>query len=222
MRLKIRAIFKIMTITVRSDLTQAFGRDFYRRFSSRARKKLEEILPQVPDIGDSIFALNYLYGPCYFSWYEALRSIGLDPEIALTWIWRINEDFIRSFPKPLLHWFAKNMYLGAFRRKAVEAERRGKAGELYPFDWRVEYVDINPNKFGINIFECGMLKLADRFGYREMFPAVCRMDYLFSHYFDNSFIRTGTLADGNQCCNCLYEFPGKCEWAPEKGFSDRK
>jgi hypothetical protein len=180
------------------------------------------MLPEVPDIGDSIFAFNYLYGPCYFAWYDTLKALGLDKDTALVWIWRINENFVKSFSKPLLHWFAKNMYLGTFRKKAAEAERRGKSGELHPFDWRVEYVDINSSTFGIDIYECGMLKLADKFGYREMFPAVCRMDYLFSHYFDNGFARKGTLADGNKCCDCRYEYPGKCEWAPEKGFLDRK
>lgn len=211
-----------MTGTVRPALVKEFGRGFYRRFVALSRKKLKEVLSETPDIGDSIFGLNYLYGPCYFSWYAALRSLGVEKDPALRWIWKINEDFVKSFPKPLLHWFAKTMYLGVFRKKAVEAERRGKAGQLHSYDWRVEYVNIDARTFGLNIYECGMLKLAQKFGYLEMFPTVCRMDYLFSHYFDNGFWRSGTLADGNTCCDCKYQFPGQCEWAPEKGFVGRK
>jgi len=137
-------------------------------------------------------------------------------------IWLINEAMVRPLPKFVLHWFARAMYLGEFRRKAAEAEKRGKAGQLHPFDWRIEYMDIDRHTFGINIYECAMLKLADKFGYRELFPTICRMDYLFSHYFDNGFTRTGTLADGNACCDCVYEYPGRCEWSPEKGFETLK
>lgn len=144
------------------------------------------MLPWVPDIGDSIFALNYLYGPCYFAWYQALRDMGFEKQDAMNKIWQINEDFVKTFPKPLRHWIGNHLYLGTFRRKAVEAERRGKMGQLHPSDWRIEYVNIDQNTFAINILDCAMLKLADQFGYRELFPHVCRMDYLFSHYFNNA------------------------------------
>ncbi len=219
---KIRMVFRLMSFTGRANLRKVLGNEKYQQFQVISKQSLENMLPNVPDIGDSIFSLNYNYGPCYFSWYQALRDLGLDQEAAGKMIWQINEDFVKFVPKPLLHWFAKNMYLGVFRRKAKTAEQQGKAGTLHPFDWRVEYLDIDKHTFGINIYECGMLKLADQLGYREMFPQVCRMDYLFSHYFDNAFRRSGTLADGNICCDCWYQFPGKCEWAPEKGFIERK
>jgi len=222
LKLKIWIIYTLMTFTAKTSLVKSFGKEFYVQFASRSKQTLQKMLPEVPDIGDSIFALNYNYGPSYFSWYAALRSLGLDQATANRWIWQINEDFVKAFPKPILHWFAKNMYLGVFRKKAQEAEQRGRAGLNHEFDWRIEYVNISANTFGINIYECGMLKLAIKLGYLEMFPNVCRMDYLFSHYFDNSFTRSGTLADGNICCDCVYQFPGQCEWAPEKGFATRK
>lgn len=222
MKTQIRLTFWLMTRASKKPFTAAYGVEFYRQFARLSRKELEKILPQLPEIGDSIFAFNYGYGPCYFAWYEALRQLQIEKDVALDWIWKINENFVRQFPKPVLHWFARNMYLGVFRKKAVKAEALGKAGKLPEFDWRVEYVNIDANTFGINIYECGMLKIADKFGYREMFPHICRMDYLFSHYFDNGFTRTATLADGDNCCNCVYQFPGLCEWAPEKGFITRK
>lgn len=222
MKNKIRIVFLLMTRASRKALIAAYGGQFYKKYYTLSRNSLETILAELPDIGDSIFVFNYLYGPCYFAWYGTFRKLDISQDEALKWIWQINENFVKQFPRPLLHWFAKNMYLGVFRKKAVQAEALGKAGQLPPFDWRVEYININRNTFGINIYECGMLKIANKYGYQEMFPTVCRMDYLFSHYFENSFQRTGTLADGNVCCDCWYQFPGKCEWAPEKGFTDRK
>lgn len=222
MKFKIRFIFFLMTKTSKKNLLKEFGSDFYKNFKKLSKQYLEEMIPQVPNIGKSIFSLNYNYGPCYFAWYKALLKLDLEKEKALNLIWQINEDFIKAFPKALLHWFAKNMYLGVFRRMAVEAEYKGKNSMLEPFDWRIEYVDIDKNTFAINIYECGMLKLAQKLGFTEMFPHVCRMDYLFSHYFDNAFKRNGTLGDGCKYCDCWYKFPGQCEWAPEKGFLNRK
>ncbi len=222
MKQQVWFIYHLMTFTARANLVKSYGAEFYKQFKRISKGHLRRILAETPQIGDSIFGLNYLYGPCYFAWYAALCEAGVEKNAALRWIWQINEDFVASFPKPLRHWFAKTMYLGVFRKKALDAEQRGKTGRLHPFDWRVEYVAIDAHTFGINIYECGMLKLADKLGYREIFPTVCRMDYLFSHYFDNGFVRSGTLADGNRCCDCVYQFPGQCEWAPEKGFEHRK
>lgn len=219
---KIWFIFSVMTFAAKKRLRASYGKDFYNRFASLSRRYLGSMLPQVPDIGDSIFGFNYLYGPCYFAWYKALRDLGVEQQEALQWIWKINEDLVKNIPASLMHWFGKNMYLGVFRKKAPLAERNGRIGQLHPYDWRIEYEDIDRNTFRINIYECGMLKLADKFGTREIFPHVCRMDYLFSHYFGNAFKRSGTLADGDVCCNCWYQFPGECEWAPEQGFNNRK
>jgi len=215
-------IHSLMSYTAKKDIIKEFGGDFYSEFVSHSKFYLSQFLEDLPEIGNSVFSLNYNYGPCYFSWYQTLLDLKIDKETALVWIWRINEDFVSAFPAPLLHWFAKNMYLGGFRRKAAEAETKGKNGSLPAFDWRIEYQDINKNTFAIDIYECAMLKIAKKFGYLEMFPHICRMDYLFSHYFSNSFKRTKTLGDGDICCNCWYQFPGECEWAPEKGFADRK
>jgi hypothetical protein len=211
-----------MMYAAKNAVISKYGYQFFKQFDFLSKQYLENMLPRVPDIGNSIFSFNYLYGPCYFTWYQALRDLGIQKQDALNMVWQINEDFVKSFPPHLRRWFGKKMYLGSFRRKAVKAERRGKNNQLHPFDWRIEYIDIDSNTFGINIYECGMMKLANQFGYGEMFPHICRMDYLFSHYFSQSFKRSGTLADGNCCCDCWYQVPGKCEWSPEKGFSKRK
>jgi len=222
MMCKIKVIFIIMTHKAKKNLCRSYGDDFYKEFRERSRYFLNDMLKDVPDIGKSVFSLNYNYAPCYFAWYKALKEKGICKEEAIKLIWQINEDYVKTIPKPILHLFAKNMYLGGFRRKAAKAEIKGKEGKLHPFDWRIRYKYIDKNTFAINIYECAMLKLADKFGFREMFPGICRMDYLFSHYFDNSFKRTGTLADGCISCNCWYQYPGKCEWSPEKGFEKRK
>jgi hypothetical protein len=216
-----RLIFSVSDIASKKDIIRDYGIEFYRKYRATSKAKFKELLPQIEDIGDSIFKLNYLFIPVYFSWYDALKK-QLPAEEASRMIWQIHESCMKRFPRPLLRMFAKQSYLGTFQRKASKAESMGKAGTLHPLDWRVEYKPGDRHTFGINIYECAFLKQAKRLGYMELFPTICRMDYLFSHYMDTGFVRTKTLGDGNDCCNCTYTFPGTCEWAPEKGFTDRK
>lgn len=94
----------------KKGIQKAYGADFFQRFAALSRQRLEEMLPHVPDIGDSIFAFNYLYGPCYFAWYQALRDLNIDETTALNLIWPINGGLVKSIPGPLLRWFGKQMY----------------------------------------------------------------------------------------------------------------
>lgn len=221
MRFSCRFIFSVAGKASKKGLVKRHGEAFYRGFRSGADLRFGELLPQIEDIGGSIFKFNYLFIPAYFSWYDALKK-RLSGEEAMREIWHINEDFVKFFPKWLLRIFAKKSYLGTFRKEAPQAQLSGRQGTLHPLDWRIEYIDIDKNSFGINIYECAFIKQAKRLGYTEMFPGICRMDYLFSHYMDTTFVRTKTLGDGDDCCNCLYTFPGQCDWAPESGFTDRK
>jgi len=216
-----RLIFWFAGLASKQYIVARYGKGFYTDYRVNAGRRFKELLPQIEDIGDSIFRLNYYFVPVYFAWFDALRY-RLDEKEAMELIWQINECMLGIFPRWMLRILAKTAYLGIFRKKAPVAEARGKAGELHPMDWRVEYVDMDQSSFGINIFECAFIKQAKRFGYMGMFPMICRMDYLFSHYMDTTFIRTKTLGDGDDCCNCVYSYPGKCEWSPAKGFAERK
>jgi hypothetical protein len=93
---------------------------------------------------------------------------------------------------------------------------------MHPYDWKIRYRNINDKVFEIDIYECAMIKVCRDYDAMGLFPAMCRMDYLFSHYMGNGFERTRTLGDGDDCCNCRYILPGTCEWPSEKGFEDRK
>ena len=126
-----------------------------------------------------------------------------------------------AIPSYFLHSTGKS-YMNGFRKKAAHHVERQNLGELHPYDWKIAYRDIDENCFEIDITECAMKKLAHKLGAEGLLPGICRMDYLFSSIMGNGFIRTKTLGDGDDCCNCHYELDGQCEWAPEKGFSDRK
>ena len=133
----------------------------------------------------------------------------------------MNEKLIKSIPKSLRHFIGKSMF-SSMRKNARKHVDRQNRNELHPLDWEIEFRDIDKNTFDIDIKTCALKKLAHDFNAEGLLPGICRMDYLTANLLGNGFARTKTLADGNDCCNGHYELSGKCEWAPEKGFKDRK
>jgi hypothetical protein len=99
---------------------------------------------------------------------------------------------------------------------------RSEAGLVPEYDWKLRFRQSGADSFEVDIYECSMLKLGKRYDAMGMFPYLCRIDYLMAHFMGHGFTRTKTLADGDDCCNCGYKIGGNCEWAPEKGFVDRK
>ena len=200
---------------------EQYSEEFFKAFAEKSTAVFREIAPKVPDIGKSIFSLNYRFAPAYIAWYKALIELGNTREEADRNIWAMNERLLCMLPRFMLKLTGK-MYLNSFRKKAVSHEKRQKAGLLHPYDWRITFRHIDSNTFEIDITECGYLKLAQDYHIRELLPGICRIDYLLSHIMGNGFERTKTLGDGNDCCNCRYHIVGECEWAPEKGFDTRK
>ena len=217
----IRMIHTLSMFRSRKALTQKYGKDFWIKFKRLSRQKLEKILPLTPDIGESIFSLNYQFGPPYIAWYQALTELGFAQTDAWEVIWLINEKLITFVPKSILQSMGKNS-LGNIRKTALAHLQRQEQGKLHPLDWHIVYRDIDDNSCEIDILECGLKKLADRFDASGLLPGICRLDYLMSYYMGTGFERTKTLGDGDDCCNCRYLITGVCEWAPEKGFLNRK
>ena len=216
-----KLLYHIAMRRSRSYFEHRYCRDFWNRFKASSNARLAEILPNVPDIGESVFAFNYLFAPYYVAWYKTLLELGSTPQEAVEHLWVINERMARTLPDFVLK-IAGRIYLGTFSRKAAGHEARQKEGKLHPYDWKIAYRPIDANTYEIDILECAYVKLTNDLGARGMLPGVCRMDYLFSHLMGNGFTRTKTLADGDECCNCRYQLKGACEWSPEKGFTDRK
>lgn len=216
-----RLIYRIGISRSRSALVRQYGREFYKNFRAGSKRWLDRVLKDTPDIGNTIFSFNYAFAPSYIAWYKAAIEQGLDGSQTEKLLWTINERIISLIPKWLSKFYIDN-YLNNFKKKAPEHEKLSERNRLHPYDYKIKYREINPKVFEIDIFECGMIKLAADFDALGMFPSVCRVDYLLSNRMGAGFERTKTLGDGDDCCNCRYIFGGTCQWSPEKGFTDRK
>lgn len=90
-------------------------------------------------------------------------------------------------------------------------------GSLHPFDWEIEYRDINKNEFMIKIKKCGFITYADKFDARGILPGICAVDYIVAYYMKNGFHRTKTLGYGDDCFDCRYALNGSCPLKPGNG-----
>jgi hypothetical protein len=221
MKNKIYIIFKVALWSSRKEIINEHSKEFYNEFCKLATDNLKSIIDEIPNIGDSVFSFNYYFCPSYIAWYKTYLKLGIESDDANQMIWKMNEALVKFIPKIFMK-MSMNKYIGDFRKKAQRHELLSDKNQVHIFDWKIRYRNISKTTFEIDIYECGMIKLCSKFNAMGLFPYMCRMDYLFSHYMGNGFERTKTLGDGNNCCNCRYIIDGECEWSPEKGFEKRK
>jgi len=192
-------------------MVRAYGEEFHQELYRRSKSVARAILPQVPDIGNSVFKTNYYYCVCYCGWFGAMQAMGLSADEAVKVIWFINEAYLKSFPRGLMK-LGGRFYAHTRRKRGPKAAARSLSGNVHPMDWKIRYEQVDSTTWKIDILECFMVKLAQKLGIKDMLPGICRMDYPFSHYFDTEFRRKGTLADGFPWCDCWYRYPGRCDW----------
>lgn len=214
-------IYRYTMLRSRSVLIHEYGKAFWQSFRQLSARYFREVRPQVPDIGKSIFSLNYQFLPAYVAWYRAFSDLNLSPEEIDRNLWMMNDRMVSNVPR----WLSKaigQQYYKSFQQKAASHLERQAKNQSHPLDWKIEYRKLSEDAFEIDILSCPFQKLAGKLGAAGLLPGICRMDYLFANRLGNGFSRTKTLGDGDECCNCHYELVGNCAWAPETGFTDRK
>lgn len=212
MKWKVRLIMKAIQRGFRKAFVRQFGPNSYRKFCTLSKQNLARILPCVPDIGKSVFSIDYYFSICCLNWFDTFRIMGQSSAQAASNLTFICEEYIKTWPAWLLQFTGKYIYNGIRLLRAEKAEKMAADGKLHDFDWRIKFRRLDKNTFQYNIYECSALKLAQKLDLTDAFPTVCRMDYLLSHYIGNEFRRTGTLADGNDCCDSWLRFPGYTPW----------
>lgn len=219
--MNIKFMNNVAIILNKKYFIEKYGMNFYNKFKRNVHKKLNKIIPIVPDIGDSIFKSSYLIAIFYIAWFQVLKEMSVSTDDANLIIWDATENCLKKIPNIFIP-LSKKIYLNPMIKKAESHTIKSKENNLLEYDWKIEYKKINKNCFYLNTYECGIMKLCKKFKTEEMIPSLCRMDYLTSHYLKSGFERTLTLGDGDEMCNNKFFIDGECEWSPEKGFDRRK
>ena len=213
-------IYRLTMLRSRKLIREKYSLDWWRRFKELSDSRFQELISEFPDIGDSMFAFNYCYAPGYVVWYKAMEKLELDAHERDVLMLQMNEKMLLTVPKPLLHAVGRTYY----RNMSRDAKKRAAnpPEHIHPFDWSIDYREIDKDTFCIDIKSCGFIAYARKYGAAGMLPGICQVDYMISHYMNVGFERTQTLGAGGSCCDGHYCMNGHCEFDIEKRLAERK
>ena len=82
-----------------------------------------------------------------------------------------------------------------------------KAADRNPYSWNMEYLPYNDGSgYEARFTKCGICTLMKEYGYFDLVPAMCRLDYTMSELGGaTTFVRKYTLASGGPYCDCGYK-----------------
>ncbi|MBQ1547012.1 MAG: L-2-amino-thiazoline-4-carboxylic acid hydrolase [Lachnospiraceae bacterium] len=82
-----------------------------------------------------------------------------------------------------------------------------KAADRNPYSWNMEYLPYNDGSgYEARFTKCGICTLMKEYGYFDLVPAMCHLDYTMSELGGaTTFVRKYTLASGGPYCDCGYK-----------------
>ena len=89
-----------------------------------------------------------------------------------------------------------------------------RAGDRNPYSWNMDYLPYEDDSgYEARFYRCGICALMKEYGFYDLVPAMCHLDYTMSEMGGASdFVREYTLASGGPYCDCGYKKKG---WKPE-------
>ena len=82
-----------------------------------------------------------------------------------------------------------------------------KAADRNPYSWNMEFLPYaDDSGYEARFFKCGICTLMKEYGYYDLVPAMCHLDYTMSELGEATiFVREYTLASGGPYCDCGYK-----------------
>jgi len=122
-------------------------------------------------------------------------------------------------------WFCRKAGKTKFSEKDIETQKKTaalRAGDRNPYSWNMEYLPYEDGSgYEARFTTCGICVLMREYGFGDMIPAMCHLDYTMSEMGGASeFVREYTLAGGGPYCDCGYK--KKKDGEGEKQVKKRK
>lgn len=186
----------------------------------RSREELEALLPSLPYLGGkkSLSWALMLQSAQTLAFYKACKSVGMEVREFAQLMYEVGEayyDSLSGMKKRVFRWMASSgLVKRGWKRWAAETQRR-----QYPGDWVGEFVEGDGKSFdwGLNLVECGWLKLIGEHHAEEAAPYACLGDFVRMRALGVGFMRTQTRACGHPMCDFRfvrgYQTPRG--WPPE-------
>ena len=82
-----------------------------------------------------------------------------------------------------------------------------RAGDRNKYSWNMDFIPYSDGSgYEARFLSCGICTLMKEYGFYDLVPAMCHLDYTMSEFGGVSiFIREYTLASGGPYCDCGYK-----------------
>jgi hypothetical protein len=193
----------------RAITIEKIGEGAYSRHYTKSQEELEGLLPVLPVFKTSVNRMFFHAVPFALSQYTPLlHELGYRKEAAYKIVYdivreqyrqEIERSAITKFMYRTMHKWPKFL-VNAMTKQFDVHEKHG---------WLFEF----PRKdffMGQNCVQCGALLWLQEQGAPEICTIICSTDYISASYLKGlTFIRTKTLADGDEMCDFQYYRAGR-------------
>ena len=124
------------------------------------------------------------------------------------------EEATRYYEHAMTNAVTKVFCRKAGKKKFTEADIEGqkktaalRAGDRNPYSWTMDYLPYaDGSGYEARFYTCGICALMKEYGFYDLVPAMCHLDYTMSELGGASvFVREYTLASGGPYCDCGYK-----------------
>ncbi|MCR4599607.1 MAG: L-2-amino-thiazoline-4-carboxylic acid hydrolase [Acetatifactor sp.] len=174
-----------------------------KRISKTARPKYREIIEKLPEFekGDR-FKTNIVNCALLTAF---LLSMDRRPSV---------EEATRYYEHAMTNRATKIFCRMGGKKKFTDRDIEGmkrtaalRAGDRNPYSWNMEYLPYDDGSgYEARFYRCGICALMKEYGFYDLVPAMCHLDYTMSELGGASdFFREYTLASGGPYCDCGYK-----------------
>ncbi|MCR5675313.1 MAG: L-2-amino-thiazoline-4-carboxylic acid hydrolase [Lachnospiraceae bacterium] len=184
-----------------SDL--GFSEDAAGSITKRAKPKYREIIEKLPEFEkEDRFKANIVNCSLLVAF---LRSMDRRPSVE-----ELTGFYEAAMTMTATKVFCKKAGKIKFTDKDVEGMKATaalKAADRNPYSWNMEYLPYDDGSgYEARFTKCGICELMKEYGFYDLVPAMCHLDYTMSELGGAStFVREYTLASGGPYCDCGYK-----------------
>jgi len=191
------------------------------KWIAEASELYEDLIPQLPYIGGdkNSFTKYIVYSSMLMPMVKIMRNEGLPERKNGQIIYDVSADIYNSIPTPI-RWYLRWGYFGEKKKRQMRQAAERSQRRQYPGDWVLEFVegDGKTYAYGLNMRECGIVKLWRSHGLEQFIPYNCLTDFAMWRTIGIEAKRTQTLANGGTHCDFRYikkGWRGPLGWPPE-------
>ncbi len=189
----------------RKALTDDLGYDHYgaKRVTNAAKLKYREIIEKLPEFEkEDRFKTNIVNCAVLTAF---LLSMDRRPSA---------EEVTRYYEHAMTNTATKIFCRMGGKKKFTDSDIEGmkktaslRAADRNPYSWNMDYIPYNDGSgYEARFYKCGICVLMKEYGFYDLVPAMCHLDYTMSELGGASdFVREYTLASGGPYCDCGYK-----------------